>query len=383
LKKSREIFFKLSGDRKMINKLVIENLRHRWVRTFLCALVVGVQVMSILTLMGLSKGMLQDAANRAAGTGADIFLKPDTQGTLSFSSGQIDQKFVPFIGKQPHVAQAVGVLMINVELITSMNGVDIPEFARMSGGFRFLKGGPPQAPDDLIVDTYYARQNKLHVGSAIKLLNHNWRICGIVQGGVLGHLIVQLSTLQRLTGNATPPRVSQILAKLDDPRLTNQVVSQLNKLLKGNLHAISLEDLESQFSVNNIPQLRAFIGIITVLAVVVGFLVVFLSMYTAVIERTREIGILKALGAKPFTILDILVREAVVLAIVGTIIGIVLSFGSKALITTLRPASLRVIDVPDWWLISAAIALGGALLGAIYPGFKAARQDAIEALAYE
>jgi putative ABC transport system permease protein len=367
----------------MINKLVIENLKHRWVRTFLCALVVGVQVMSILTLMGLSRGMLQDSADRAKGTGADIFLKPDTQGTFSFSSGQIDEKFVPFVAKQPHVAEAVGVLITPVELITTMNGVDIPQFEKMSSGFRFLKGGPPQAPDDLIVDSYYAEQNKLRVGNTAKLLNHNWRICGIVQGGVLGHLIVQLPTLQRLTGNANPPRVSQVLVKLDDPRLTNQVVNQLNNLLKGNLRAISLQDLESQFSVSNIPQLRAFIGVITVLAVVVGFLVVFLSMYTAVIERTREIGILKALGAKPLTILDILVREAVVLALVGCLIGIILSFGSKALITGLMPASLRVIDVPDWWPIAAAIALGGALLGAIYPGLKAARQDAIEALAYE
>lgn len=367
----------------MINKLVIENLRHRWVRTLLCALVVGVQVTSILTLIGLSRGMLQDSATRAKGTGADIFLKPDTQGAFSFSSGQIDQKFVPFVARQPHVAQAAGVLMINVELITAMNGVNIPEFEKMSSGFRFLEGGPPQAPDDLIVDNYYAEQNKLRVGSTVKLLNHNWRVCGIVQGGVLGHLIVQLSTLQRLTGNATPPRVSQILVKVDNPAQTPQIVNELNTLLKGNLRAISMKDLQSQFSVNNIPQLRAFIAVITAMAVIVGFLVVFLSMYTAVIERTREIGILKALGAKPFTILDILVREAIVLALVGCLIGILLSFATKGLITGLMPASLRVVNVPDWWPYAALIALGGALLGTVYPGLKAARQDAIEALAYE
>jgi putative ABC transport system permease protein len=367
----------------MINKLVIENLKQRWVRTLLCALVVGVQVMSILTLMGLSRGLLQDSATRAKGTGADIFLKPDTQGTISFASGQIDEKFVPFVAKQPHVEQAIGVLMLQVELITTIQGVDVPELEQMSGGLRFLAGGPPQAPDELVVDIYYAEQNKLRIGSTVKLLNHDWRVCGIIQGGVLSHLIVQLPTLQKLTGNATPPRISQILVKVDDPTRTSEVIKQLNSLLKGNLKAISMRDLQSQLSVNNIPQLRAFIGVITALAVVVGFLVVFLSMYTAVIERTREIGILKALGAKPLTIVDILIREAVVLALAGCVIGIILAFGSKGLITGIMPASLRVVNVPDWWPISAAIALGGALLGAIYPGFKAARQDAIEALAYE
>lgn len=367
----------------MINKLVIENLKHRWVRTLLCALVVGVQVMSILTLIGLSRGLLQDSAERAKGTGADIILKPDTQGTFSLSSGQLDEKFVPFVAKQPDVVDAVGVLTLNVQLITVMNGVNIPAFQKMASGLRFLQGGPPQAPDDLIVDTYYAEQNKLHVGSPIKLLNHDWRVCGIIRGGVLGHLMVQLSTLQRLTGNATPPRVSEILVKIDDPSKTNEEVNRLNLLLKGNLRGISMADLQSQFTVNSFPELKAFIGIITALAVVVGFLVVFLSMYTAVIERTREIGILKALGAKPLTIVDILVREAIVLALAGCVIGILLSFGSKSVITMLMPASLRVINVPEWWPISAAIAIGGALLGAVYPGVKAARQDAIEALAYE
>jgi putative ABC transport system permease protein len=367
----------------MINKLVIENLRHRWLRTLLCALVVGVQVMSILTLIGLSRGLLKDSADRAKGTGADIFLRPDTQGTFALSSGQIPEKFVPFVAREPHVAHAVGVLIMPVELITTMQGINIPDLEKMSGGLRFLAGGPPQAPDDLIVDHYYAEQNKLHVGSAIKLLNHNWRVCGIVQGGVLGHLIVRLSTLQHLTGNENPARVSQILVKLDNSALTPQVVHQLNARLKGNLRAISMQDLQSQLTVNNIPQLRAFIGVITALAVVVGFLVVFLSMYTAVVERTREIGILKALGAKPMTILDILVREAVVLAIAGCVIGILLAIASKGVITGIMPASLRVINVPDWWPISAAIAVAGALLGAIYPGLKAARQDAIEALSYE
>lgn len=368
---------------EMINKLVWENLKDHWVRTLLSAIVVGVQVMSILTLIGLSRGLLQDAADRAKGSGANIFLKPDTQATFSFSLGQINEKFIPLIEKQPHVRQALGVLITPVELITTMNGIDVPQFEKMSGGFRFLHGGPPQAADDLIVDQYYARQNKLHVGQTWKLLNHDWHICGIVQGGNLGHLIVQLKTLQELTANTNPPRVSQILVKLDNPALTNQAVSQLNGLLKGDLKAISVEDLESQFSINNLPQLRAFIGVITGIAVVVGFLVVFLSMYTAVVERTREIGILKALGAKPLKILDILVREAVLLAVFGCVIGILLSFGAKAVIMTLMPASLTIVNTPDWWPIAGAIALAGALLGAIYPGLKAARQDTIEALVYE
>jgi putative ABC transport system permease protein len=367
----------------MINKLVLENLKQRWVRTLLSALLVSLQVVAILTLVGLSRGLLEDSAHRASGTGADIFLKPGGTG-FSFSVGQVDQQFVRFIAKQPHVTQAVGVLLVPTgQLLTFINGVDIEQFDKMSGGFRFVAGGPPRAPDDLIVDLYYAQEHKLHVGQTYKLLNHDWHISGIMEGGVLGRLVVQLHRLQDLTGNLNPPHVSQILVKLDDPARTNEEVAALNQVLKGNLTAVSMRDFTANFSINNIPQLRAFIWVIIGVVVVVALLVVFLSMYMAVIERTREIGILKALGAKPLTILDILVREALVLAITGCVIGIGLSFAAKALIMTLFPASLTVISVPDWWFKTAAIVLIGALFGAIYPGWKAARQDAIEALAYE
>lgn len=365
----------------MINRLVIENLKYRWVRTFLSALVVGVQIMSILTLIGLSRGLLEDSAARAKGTGADIFLKPGRQGTFSMSSGQVPEKFVGFLEKQPNVAQAVGILMQPIEVITSVNGVDIDAFERLNGGFHYVAGGPPTAPDDLLVDEYYAQQNHLKIGQSVKLMNHQWRLTGVVQGGMLARLIVPLRTLQDITGNTE--KISQVLVKLKDPKQIRESVQQLNDVTKGQLQAISIDDFVSQFNINNIPQLKIFIAVITGLTIMVGFLVVFLSMYTAVVERTREIGILKALGAKPVKIVDLLMREAIVLALIGWVLGIALAYLAKLAIMHTIPASLTVIDVPDWWPKAALIALTGAILGAIYPGLRAARQDAIEALSYE
>ena len=106
-------------------------------------------------------------------------------------------------------------------------------------------------------------------------------------------------------------------------------------------------------------------------------------MYTAVLERTREIGVLKALGASPMYILSILLRETAVLAVAGSIFGILLSFVTRWAIRSVAASSLIQAIVPEWWPIASGIALAGALLGAAYPGIKAARQDAIEALSYE
>jgi putative ABC transport system permease protein len=365
----------------MINKLVIENLKHRWVRTLGSALIVGILVASIITLIGLSRGMLEESAARAKGTGADIVLRRDTGATISLNTGQISEKFLPLIRKQAHVVQAVGVLTQSVETITAMNGVNVPEFEKLSGGFHFLEGGPPTGPDDLVVDEPYAREKNLHVGDTVKLLNYDWHLTGIAEGGMLARFVVRLDTLQDKTGN--PEKLSAIYVKLDDPARTNEEVAEFNKIFKGELKAMSIADFVAMFSINSIGPLKIFIKVIEGMWVSVGFLVVFLSMYTAVVERTREIGILKALGAKPFMIVDLLVREALLLALVGWVLGIGLALGARVAIVKLAPASLNVINVPDFWPTAALIALTGALFGAIYPGLKAARHDAIEALNYE
>jgi putative ABC transport system permease protein len=106
-------------------------------------------------------------------------------------------------------------------------------------------------------------------------------------------------------------------------------------------------------------------------------------MYMAVLQRTREIGILKSLGASKAFVMGIILAEAFALGLGGTLVGIVLSFGTRWIMLTLMPASLPQAIVPSWWPIAGLIAMGAALLGALYPGMVAVRQDPIEALAYE
>jgi putative ABC transport system permease protein len=103
----------------------------------------------------------------------------------------------------------------------------------------------------------------------------------------------------------------------------------------------------------------------------------------AVLQRTREIGILKSLGASRGYVLQLIVAEAFVMGLCGTVGGILLSFVARWVILTLVPASLQQAIAYNWWPRAALIALFASLLGALYPGFRAARQDPIEALAYE
>ena len=364
----------------MSNKLVFENLKHRPVRTLLGIIAISIQVTMVLTLVGLSDGMLNEQASRARGVGADILLRPPGSAIIA-SGGQMFEKIIPaVIDKTPHVTAATGTLIFGTDLFNYLTGVDVATFDRLNGGFRFVKGGPFQHPDDVMVDEVYASQHQLHVGDTINNTNHPWRVSGIYEPGMLARMVVPLTTLQDLTGNTG--KVSTVYVKVDNPANIPGVISELAEKLK-TYKVYSMEDYTSLFSASNIPMLTDFIWVVVGVGVLVGFLVVFLSMYTAVLERTREIGILKALGASQAYILNILLRETVLLAIAGSILGILLSYVTRFVIRDLVHSALIQAIVPGWWPRAAAIAIIGALLGALYPGLKAARQDPIEALAYD
>jgi putative ABC transport system permease protein len=363
------------------NKLVLENLKHRPMRSLLSILLIAVPVTLILCLIGLSRGLLEDSQNRARGVGADVIVRASTASSaVSFSAATIPERVVQKVEQQPHVRLALGVIVHPVETVLNIMGIDLDTFNRMSGGFTYREGGPLQGPHDMLVDQYYAAQKHLKAGSHIKMLNRDWRIAGVIEGGKLARIVVPKSELQDL--DAATNKVSMIYVKADDPSHTDMVAAELKELLEG-YQVITTEEFMSMFNVTKIQGLPEFIGVVVGIGVVIGFAVVCLSMYMAVLQRTREIGILKSLGASKAFILRIILTEALMLGVGGTVLGIAMSYGAYWLIRTLVPASIPMIIVKIWWPIAGLITLVGAALGALYPGLAAARHDPIEALAYE
>ncbi|GAC1418712.1 MAG: ABC transporter permease [Acidobacteriaceae bacterium] len=365
----------------MLNKLIFANLTHRPVRTLLSVLAIAVEVTMILTLVGVSHGTLDSSKERARGVGADVLVRPPGSSVMSsLSSAPLSDKFIPLLAKEPHVTLATGTVIQSIGGFDSITGLDFPSFKKMSGGFTYLSGGDPVNDNDMIVDQYYARQNHLEVGSTKRLVDHNWVVSGIYEGGKLARICVKLPVLQEIAGS--PGHLTQIYLKLDDARYAQPVVDGL-KVKLGNDQIYTMEQLTSMYSVSNVGMLRDFIGVVIGVAVIVGFIVVFMAMYTAVLERTREIGILKAVGSSSALILSILLRETLMLAVIGTFVGILFTYGTQWLMKHSVPASLVQETVYGWWPISGGIAIIGALLGAIVPGFKAVQQDVTEALSYE
>ncbi len=358
----------------------------------------------ILTLVGVSYGTLDASARRARGIGADVFVRPPGSSVISLSSAPLSEKIVPLLAAKPGVALATGTMVQSIGGFDTIQGVEFPTINRMAGGFKFFEildpahpgdatvqkmpgggyrytsGSPMQSDDDIIVDEFYARQKKLHPGDHLQLINHDWRVAGVYESGKLARILTRIDVLQRLTGSEG--KISAVYLKLQNPPKADAFVAQLKNELPG-YQIYTVEDFTSQLTVNSVTMLKDFIYVVIGVASIVGFIVVFMAMYTAVLERTREIGILKAVGAGPSYILRMLFRETLLLAVVGTAFGILLTYGTQWLMLHAVPASLVQETVYRWWPIAAAIAIVGALLGTVVPATRAVRQDATEALSYE
>jgi putative ABC transport system permease protein len=365
----------------VIGKLVLENIRHKFMRTVLSVLLIAVPVTLILVIKGLSVGMVNDSKSRQRGVGADIVIRPPNSSVMSASTANIPEEFVAKMESYPHVVVAMGTISQHVGgLSDTITGIDVERMNRMSGGLIYNEGRPLKDPDDVLLDTYYADQRHAKVGQKIELGRHPWTIVGIVEPGKLSHIFCNIKVLQDLYSNKG--MLSQIYLKLDNPANTDAVIQDLKSKLP-DYPIYSMQELLDLFSPEKVPYLSQFIAVIIGISVIISFAVVALSMYMAVLQRTREIGILKAIGASRSFILTLIVSESLVVGFAGTTLGILFSFGTRALLMKLVPSSLPQAIVYYWWPIAAGIVLFAALLGALYPGLSAARHDPIEALAYE
>jgi putative ABC transport system permease protein len=368
----------------MMNKMIVANLVHRPIRSLISIVAIALEVTLILLIVWLSLGMLNDSRNRQQGIGADVIvLPPGSSNMIGVTGAPAPIKVAEIIAKQPHVKLVSPVIMQlsttgNVEVLY---GIDLPSFEALGTPFHYLDGGPFQGPNDVLVDDFFAQSKHTKVGDSIEVLNHPFRVAGIVEHGKGARKFLQLKTLQDLTG--AEGKASAFYAKLDNPGNAETVVDEIKKVPGMEQYMVrSMRDYLSLMTPSNIPALSIFINVVIGISVIIGVLVIFQAMYTAVMERTREIGILKAIGASKLYIVNVVLRETALLAIAGIIVGIGFSLAASAAIA-IRLPTLQVVPVWSWVFNATIIALVSAVAGALYPAYKAAQKDPIDALAYE
>lgn len=366
----------------MIAELVFRNVIHRPLRTTIGVLAVGVEVMLIIVIVGLSTGMLRETAKRIEGVGADIMLQPPSASVfLAFGGAPMPIRIREPLEEIPEVAAVAPVLLQT----SAQGGVDViygiePEsFRAVSGGFVLHEGRELRSGREVLVDDYYARARHLRAGSTFTLLDHEFTVAGVVEHGKGARVFAPIETLQELTG--APGRASLFFIKCRRPEQTDAVMARIREIFPR--HEIRpVRELVSMMAPSRLPALQVFLVSMISLAVVIGFLVILLSTYTTIIERTREIGVLKSLGASKAFIIRAVLLETVLVCLAGIAAGIGMSYLARWAFLGIFP-TLSILILPQWVLWAGLIALAAGLAGAAWPAWLASRRDPIEALAYE
>jgi putative ABC transport system permease protein len=251
---------------------------------------------------------------------------------------------------------------------------------------------------ELVIDTRLARVGKYQVGDTVKFLGRDFRIVGIVESGVAGRVLCSLHVLQ-FVKNGGIPWVSLFFVQLKPPAAgqsrqaatssadaetggvgyEERVADGLTKLLKAKVEP---KGAYREMMYQSFSQIYLYINLASGVALVVCFIIILLSMYTMVLERTREIGILKSLGAGRGYLIGQSITEAVVVCGTGTVIGVGMAFATKIGIEAFRPLLTLTIE-PAFILLALAIGIVGGMLSALYPGYRAARLDPVVALGVE
>ncbi len=366
----------------MMGELITRNLLHRPLRTLIGVIAVAVEVALVVLIVGLTSGLLTETAKRIEGIGADIMLQPPAASIfLGFSGSPMPIKIGDKLSEMKYV-QAVAPALLQFSSTGGVDvvyGIDRDSFREVSGGFVFLEGHDMEGPDDLLVDDWAAKAKRIRVGDTFNLLNHGWHVTAIIEHGKGARLFVPLSTLQELVG--AHDKASIFLLKCTRSEHTEDVMEQIRGVLPG--YTIRpLKDFLSLMTSTNIPGLQTFINAMIVLAISIGLLVIFLTMYTTVIERTRDIGVLKSLGANQLFIVRALLTESAALCFFGILAGVGLSYAVRAAFVAGFP-TLSILITRGWIMRAAGIAFAGALFGASYPAWLASRKDAVEALSYD
>lgn len=355
------------------------NLAARPLRCFLSVVAIAIQVVLVLLIVGMTSGVISEWGKRVEGVGADILVQPPNASIFfAFSSAVMQESLGEQIEKLPGVDEVAPTLILSdPKTLMIIYGINYKRFNALSQGFFFRAGRPFQATDETMTDDVVAQTRHLKVGDTVTLVNHPFRITGIVAHGKGARFFIPLKSGQDIVGADKRVSMFFVRSKGDTEGTRAQILG-----LNPHNSVRSMSEYVTLMSTSNLPELKPFIRTMVILGIVVSFLVVLMNMHTMVMERTREIGILKALGFTRVDVVKLLLGETAVLTAVGSLAGIGITFLTQAILKETNP-SLPILLTPGWVVGSVGLAMLGAALGATVPALRASSYDPVEALAYE
>ncbi|HKA17675.1 MAG TPA: ABC transporter permease [Blastocatellia bacterium] len=358
-----------------MDNLVVSNLFYRKTRTVTTMIGVALGVVLVVLTVGIAHGFLHDQGRRNAAVTAEIMLGPPGS-TFGLSLNPTLSLPLDLANEIQSIDGVRDVVPVGQYLSGHViDGIEFESFKKVSE-IKIVEGRPPQSGDETIIDRIQQKRNNLKVGDEMEIFDRPFRIVGIFEPESLARIKVPLATMQQFLNR---PLCSMLLIKLTDRARQEEVAARIKDQFPN--HSVTLtRDLPILIG-RGIPALQTFLRVVIALSIIVSSLVILLTMYTTVAERTRQIGVLKSLGASKFWIAGEIEKEALLISALGVVAGSALAIAGKFAITRLTPISVEL--EPLWLFYAFGLGLLAGALGALYPALRAANQDPVTALAYE
>ena len=366
--------------------LIIKNPFRNKTRTALAVMGIAIGIATIVALGIITDGLKASTEETLKAGGSDFTIVESNVSDMFFS--KIDEEYVDRINKIKGVNDSVGVL-IAVQKVGDnpyfvLVGID-PNKLSLSG-MKITQGKPFSGADskEIVIGKVASEKLNKTIGDTITLKNEDYKITGIFQTGDLqqdGGAFISINNLQEIEDKEG--KVTMIYVKIDKDANVDQVTQTIEDEYGSDITTIaSLEDLQSVDQGLNTIDTASWA--ISLLAIVIGGIGVINTMIMSVYERTREIGVLKAVGWKNRRILAMILGESLVLTLVAGLVGAIMGIVAIQVLMALGMSGfIQPVYTLSVFLRAFGVALIVGLIGGFYPAYRASQLPPTEALRYE
>lgn len=367
-----------------VGGMAVQSLWQRLGRTGLTLSAIGLTVGAVMTLEGVLGGTADAMTGMATGAGAEIMIRQADVADTSLSA--VDERLGSKIEALPGIRSTSGMAL------TALNDTQGGSFLIILGyapnefaiqRFNVVEGSPIRGRHEIMLGRVLANATHRDVGDTMDVAGSRFRVVGIYEVGTgweEAGAVVSLRDAQALAGR--PRKVTMYAVKLEDPSQAPSIVQDLNRRFP-EIHAA----LAGEF-VEQMPDMQsgnAMLGGISFLAIAVGGLGVLNTMLMAVLERTREVGVLRTMGWGRRRIVAMVLRESLLLGALGALVGVAVAFGLTFALQRIPMYAGIIVARWDAAVFARAtlVALTLGLFGGMYPALRASGLQPVEALRYE